>query len=205
MRKVLMIMFMTLDGVAEFPIYPSAEPSSEDLSEDPMWVSRMPGIDTIILGRNSYEKWARHWPAQLRNPEAAPFEKAFAAFSDDAKKVVFSKTLESAEWRNTVIVRGDPTEEVPKLQALPGKNIALGGGPRLAQSFIERGLVDEILLEVFPSVLGKGKLLFKVKADPDNPEDFIPAGAPGRQDFKLLEAKALNEGTIFLHLSRRTR
>ena len=195
-------MFMTLDGVAEFPIYPSTEPSSDDLSEDPMWIRRMPEIDTIVLGRNSYEKWARHWPAQLRNPKAAPFEKAFAAFSDDVKKVVFSKTLKSADWRNTVIVRGDPTDEVHKLQAVPGKNIALGGGPRLAQSFIERGLVDEMLLEVFPSVLGKGKPLFNVKPDPDSPEDFIPVGTPGRRDFKLLEAKALNDGTVFLHLIR---
>ncbi len=202
MRKVLMIMFMTLDGVAEFPIYPRAGLSSDNLSEDPMWTRRMPEIDTILLGRNSYEKWARHWPAQLRNPNAAPFEKAFAAFSDDAKKVVFSKTLKSADWRNTVIVRGDPSEEVPKLQGLPGKNIALGGGPRLAQSFIERGLVDEMLLEVFPSVLGKGKPLFKVKPEPDNPDDFIPVGAPGRLDFKLLEARALNDGSVFLHLSR---
>lgn len=200
-----MIMFMTLDGVAEFPIYPSAELSSDEPSEDPMWTRRMPEIDTIILGRNSYEKWARHWPAQLRNPNAAPFEKAFAAFSDGAKKVVFSKTLQSADWRNTVIARGDPTEEVSKLQALPGKDIALGGGPRLAQSFIERGLVDEMLLEVFPSVLGKGKLLFKVRSDPDSPEDFIPVGAPGRRDFKLLEAKALSDGTVFLHLSRKAR
>jgi dihydrofolate reductase len=173
----------------------------EDLAEDPMWGSRMSGIDTILLGRITYEKWVGFWPSQLNNPDAPRFEKAFAAFANDARKVIFSKTLRSASWRNTIIVSGDVGEEVRRLKSLPGKNIALAG-PRLAQSFIERGLVDEMLLEIFPSILGKGIPLFKVEPNPDNPEDHVPMGVPGRQDFKLLEAKPLKDGTVFLHYSQ---
>ena len=202
MRKVVMIMFMSLDGVAEFPIYSDAEPTFDELAEDPMWIPRMPGIDTILLGRISYEKWAGYWPAQLKNPDATPFQKAFATFSDGAMKVVFSKTLKSAGWRNSVIARGDVTEEVERLKSLPGMDMALGGGPRLAQSFIDRGLVDEMLLEVFPSTLGRGKPLFKVVPDPDSPEDFVPLGVPGRRDFKTLEARPLKDGTVFLRFGR---
>lgn len=200
-----MIMFMTLDGVAEFPVYSDGGPTAEDLEEDPMWTHRMNDIDTLLLGRISYEKWAGYWPAQRTAPDATPFQKAFGAFADDAKKVVFSKTLKAAAWKNTTIARGDPTEEVLRLKALPGKDMALGGGPRMAQAFIERGLVDEMLLEVFPSLLGKGKPLFKVEARPDHPEDFVPPGTPGRRDFQLLESKPLRDGSLFLHYRRSTR
>lgn len=202
MRKVLMIMFMTIDGVAEFPVGPSAGQGEDEMADDPMWSHRMSKIDTVLLGRKSYEKWAGYWPKQLNAPDATPFQKAFASFVDDAKKVVFSKTIRSADWRNTSIARGDAGEEVKRLKSLPGKDMALGGGPRLAQAFLERGLVDEMLLEVFPSLLGKGKPLFKVDLDPDNPEDFVPVGAPGRRDFKLLEARALKDGSLFLHYQR---
>ena len=199
-----MIMFMTLDGVAEFPVYSEAEPSEEELDEDPMWTNRMSKIDTILLGRTSYEKWAGYWPAQRENPGASPFQKAFAAFADEAKKVVFSKTLRSASWKNTAIARGELTREVNRLKSLPGKDMALGGGPRLAQSFLEHDLVDEMLLEVFPSILGRGRPLFNVRQDPDNPKDFVPVGAPGRHDFALLEArKVAGEDTVFLHYKRK--
>ena len=82
--------------------------------------------------------------------------------------------------------------------------MALGGGPRLAQSFLEHDLVDEMLLEVFPSILGRGRPLFNVRQDPDNPKDFVPVGAPGRHDFALLEArKVAGEDTVFLHYKRK--
>lgn len=197
MRKVLMIMFMTLDGVAEFPVY--GEPDDED----PMWAPRMKSIDTIILGAGSYRKWAAHWPRQLNNPSASRWEKEFAGFAERARKVVFSKSLLQVGWANSELARGDPSKEVARLKSLDGKDMALGGGPRLAQSFLERGLVDEMLLALFPTLLGRGKPMFRVESDPDIPTDFVPLGAPGRRDFRLLESKPLTDGTLFLHYERR--
>ena len=200
MRKVLMIMFMTLDGVAEFPEYGEDRLSESD-HEDPMWTHRMQTIDTLLLGRKTYEKWAAYWPARKTDPKSSTFQREFSLFADRTNKVVFSKSLTAAEWPNSRVAR-DPEDEVTRLKALPGKDMALGGGPRLAQFFLERSLVDEILIEVFPSIVGGGKPLFRVASTPDNPEDFIPLGAPGRHDFKLLESKGEGDGSVFLHYSR---
>jgi len=82
----------------------------------------------------------------------------------------------------------------------------LGGGPRLAQAFLRLGLIDELRLTVFPSVVGRGKPLFDVDRLPDNPEDRIPLGAPLRHDFHLVEARPLKPGggAVFLHYARAT-
>jgi dihydrofolate reductase len=197
MRKISVFMFSTLDGIAEFPDYPD-----DDSTDDPMWESRMDSIDTILLGRRSYEKWADHWPRQKDNPKSSEWSKNFSRFSDRCTKVVFSKSLQNASWQNTVIARGDVRDEVARLRTLPGKDMALGGGPRLLQSFLAEDLADEVLLEVFPSIVGSGKPLFRVATDPDHDPDFVPVGTPGRHDFKLLEAKPMTNGTIFLRYER---
>lgn len=199
MRKVVMLMFTTIDGVAEFPLYGGQELGDE---EDPMWTERMKSIDTIFLGATTYRKWASYWPLRKTDPDATQWQRDYSRFADSALKVVFSKSLPAATWENTVIARGDPSEEVARLKALPGKDMALAGGPRLAQSFLERELVDEMLLEVFPSTVGRGKPLFRVEPHPDNPEDAVPAGARGRHDFRLLEAKGLKGGSVFLRYAR---
>jgi dihydrofolate reductase len=204
MRKVSMIMFGTLDGIAEFPDYPedpteTTGPSEEEL----MWSPRMDSIDTIFLGSRAYTAWASFWPGQKNDPSGNQFRKKFSHFAEETEKVVFSKTLKSADWPNSRIVRGDVCAEVERLKKLPGKDMALGGGPRLAQSFLAHDLVDELLIEVFPSIVGSGKPLFGVKANPDHSEDVVPIGAPGRLDFKLVNSKPLRDGTLFLHYRRR--
>ncbi len=201
MRKVLMIMFMTLDGRAQFPIYPPPENQEDD--EDPMWRPRFGSIDTILLGQKSYRLWAAHWPARKNDAKAGAWEKEFSRFADKAEKVVFSKTLQEPLWENTRIVRGSPREELAVLRKEEGKDLALGGGPRLAQSFLADGLVDEMLLAVFPSIVSKGKPLFRTVDDPDFPEDRIALGAPGRHDFSLREAQPLSDSTLFLRYERR--
>ena len=202
MRKVLMLMFMTLDGVAEFPD-DGEDPGSTSAGDGPpMWESRMETTDTLLLGRHTYEKWAGFWPQWKNKPSAGKFMQEFSRFADRAEKVVFSKTLKSADWPKSRIVRGDLGEEVARLKSLPGKDIVLGGGPRLAQSFLERDLVDELFITMSPSIVGGGKPLFHVRSDPDHDEDVVPRGAPGRHDFKVKEARALKDGTVLLHFAR---
>ena len=195
-------MFMTLDGIAEFPDYAEDDGSDAVGEGPPMWNSRMDSIDTLLLGRRTYELWAAYWPGQQNDPSATPFQKRFSRFADRAEKVVFSKTLKSADWPRSRIVRGDLGEEVHRLKSLPGKDIVLGGGPKLAQSFLERDLADELFIEMFPSIVGRGKPLFRVAGDPDHGEDVVPQGAPGRHDFKLVEARPQGDGTVLLHYAR---
>lgn len=202
MRRVIVVMFMTLDGVAEFPDYPDEYTPSGVAEEQAMWSPRMDSMDTLFLGRRAYEGWSQYWGARLHDTEAGTFGNEFAKFCDRADKVVFSKTMKEANWKNSRIVRGDIATEVARLRALPGKDMAVGGGPRLAQSFFEHDLADELLLEVFPSLVGRGKPLFQVAPDPDHGEDVVPQGAPGRHDFRLIETRPLRGGTVLLHYAR---
>ncbi|MCI4327934.1 MAG: dihydrofolate reductase family protein [Thermoplasmata archaeon] len=199
MRKVYAMMFMTLDGVAEFPDYDPEPESGPSESEEPMWSPRMGSIDTLLLGRVAYEKWYSYWPAKAKDPEANAWQKTFSEFCDRSEKLVVSKSLRKVDWPNSRIVLGDIGDEIARVRALPGKDIALGGGPRLLQTFLDRRLVDELRIEVFPSLVGRGKPMFHVVDDPDNPEDVVPVGAAGRRDFQLFTTKHLKGGTVFLH------
>jgi dihydrofolate reductase len=76
-------------------------------------------------------------------------------------KYVFSKTLEKVEWSNSILLKGDITEEVTKLKQQPGNNIVLCGGVGIAQTFIKLGLIDEYQLIMHPHKLGKGRYLFE--------------------------------------------
>jgi dihydrofolate reductase len=201
MRKVQMFMFMTLDGQAQFPIYPP-DPAA-DPDEDPMWRPRFGSIDTVVLGRIAYQKWAAFWPTRETDPSASAWQKEYSRFVNGAQKVVFSSTLKSADWGPSRIVHGDLATEVARMKSEKGSDIALGGGPRLAQAFLKADLVDEMLLNVFPSVVGHGKPLFPTADDPDFEADRIPIGAPGRLDFRLKEALPQTDGSLFLRLERK--
>jgi dihydrofolate reductase len=185
MRKVQILMYMTLDGVAEFPEYAEDPNPMADNETAPTWTSRMESIDTLLLGRRTYEKWAEFWPGKKSDSSATEWMKRFSRFADEAEKVVFSKTLKSADWPNSRIVRGDIAQEVARLKARPGKDMAVGG-PRLVQSFLAADLADELLLEIFPIIVGRGKPLFRVIGDPDHYEDAIPLEAPRAARFPSL-------------------
>ena len=193
-------MFMTLDGVAEWPEYNEA--GSGDGGEGPeMWSSHLDSTDTLLLGRKTYEKWANFWPGQGSLPSATPFLKRFSQYADMVEKVVFSKTLKSADWPRSRIVRGDIGEEIARLKSRPGKDMVLGGGSRLAQSFLERDLADDLYVTLSPSIVGRGRPFFRVEGDPDHSEDVVPLGAPGRHDFELIEARPTGK-ELLLHYAR---
>lgn len=196
---------MTIDGVAEWPEYPDDYPDSSEADDADwgaaMYTSYWDSVDTLLLGRPTYQKWSEFWPNVRKDPKAGKFGRAFSEFADRAEKVVFSRTLESAAWERSRIVRGDIAGEIARLKSKPGANLLLGGGPRLAQEFLRLGLIDELRLTVYPSLVGRGKPLFSVDSLPDNPEDRIPLRAPLRHDFQLVQARPFKSGggAVFLH------
>jgi dihydrofolate reductase len=202
-RRVLLHMHVTIDGVAEYPVYNDSPEPGVSSDDEPIWLPDLDSIDTLLLGRNTYLKWAGFWPPMKSDPSANEFMRTFSRFADRAEKVVFSRTLDRADWPNSRIARGEVAREIAEIKATPGGEIAVGGGPRLAQSLLSRDLVDEMFLKIFPTLVGRGKPLFPVQAIPDNPEDVIPFGAPGRTDFQLLTARPLGDGTLAVHYRRR--
>ena len=203
MRKVIAFLSsMTLDGIAANPEYPAEIAVQNDLESNPLWTPRMSSVDTLLLGRITYLKWAGFWPQQKNDPNNSRFMKEFSEFADRVEKVVFSKSLQSVEWPNSRIARGNPRQEIALIRERPGGDLALGGGPRLIQSFLDQDLVDELLIGLNPSLVGSGKPFFRVRPDPDHDPDLVPLGATGRHDFRPVEAKVLRDGSVYLHYVR---
>jgi len=189
MRKILLPMMMTLDGFVagpngEMDWLPPFDDGAlwEDLHEE-MW-TKLRSVDTLLLGRVTYQIWETFWPATGSNPRSTKSDIEFSRFADRTQKVVFSKTLDKVEWKNTKLVRGDIAEEVSRLKEPPGKDLALAGGAGIAQTFMKLGLIDEYLITVHPVILGKGKLLFR------NPGD--------RQKLRLVGTKRFRSGAVGL-------
>ena len=109
------------------------------------------------MGRVTYEGMASFWPGSS-HPAAAPM--------NDIPKVVFSRTLQSADWPQTRIARGDTAEEISRLKAEPGGEIVAHGGTQFVRSLIRLGLVDQYRLWVLPAAAGQGAPLFTGLAHP---------------------------------------
>jgi dihydrofolate reductase len=122
------------------------DPEQEKYALDRLWQA-----GTHIMGRVSYEAMAPFWPASSL-PAAAPM--------NAIPKVVFSRTLQSADWPETRIARGDTAEEIARLKAEPGGEILAHGGTQFVRSLIRLGLVDQYRLWVLPAVAGQGAPLF---------------------------------------------
>jgi dihydrofolate reductase len=204
-RKVIAAMQMTIDGVAEWPDSGPSDPNEDDSDFwSVMYTSYWDSVDTLLLGRRTYEKWADFWPGVQKREGVSKHLRDFSVFADRVEKVVFSRSIKSGGWPITRVLGGDLSEEVAKLKEGNGGDMVLNGGPRIVQEFLRRGLVDEVRLMVYPSIVGRGKPLFAVESLPDNPEDRIPMGAPLRHDFRVVEARPLKDGggAVFLHYAR---
>jgi class 3 adenylate cyclase len=112
----------------------------------------------ILLGRVTYEIFAAFWPT-------APKDEGFADRMSDIPKYVVSKTLQSASWRNTTVIRENPVEAITELKQQPGGDIVLYGSCDLLNSLVGHDVIDEYRIMVFPVLLGSGKRLFKEASD----------------------------------------
>lgn len=188
-------MYMTLDGFAALADGPD-DPEADRQFWEAMWNGPMHEVDTLLLGRTTFEAWEGFWPGQVHSENE--HWRAFARFSNRVEKVVFSQTLQKVTWANSRIVRSSVAEEISRLRSLPGKDIIVGGGVTLVQSVLAQDLADELCLTVSPSIIGRGLPLFHMEPAPNDHQDVVPLGAPGRHDFRLLESRAFRSGAVFL-------
>lgn len=117
---------------------------------------------TLLFGRVTYQLMAGYWPI----PTAIENDPIVAGKMNSIEKVVFSRTLTKAEWKNTSIVRGNAAGEVSKLKEMQGRAIGVFGSANLSSALLEEGLVDELRIMVNPIVLGSGRPLFVGRQSP---------------------------------------
>jgi dihydrofolate reductase len=187
MRKVSLLEHVSLDG---FMAGPNGEMdwirADDELFDAGAQVTD--AADTAIYGRVTYEMMAGYWPTAGEQPGAGRHDIEHARWVNAATKLVFSRTLESSDWANTVFVKGDIAGTIVAMKQQPGKNLVLIGSVSLAREFIRLGLVDEYWINVNPVVLGGGMPLF-----PDT-------GA--RTDMTLVGSTVFASGVVNLHYER---
>jgi dihydrofolate reductase len=143
--------------------------------------------DTAVYGRVTYRMMESYWPTAATRPGATRHDVDHATWLDAATKILVSRTVASAPWRNTVVLQKDVVGALTAMKQQPGKNLVMIGSANLAATLVPAGLVDEFWLNVNPVVLGRGLPLFKV----DRP-----------QTLALLDYKAYHNGVLALHYAR---
>jgi dihydrofolate reductase len=161
MRRIVVSEFVTLDGVMEDPGGAEAFDRGgwafqfeRGPDGDKFKLDEVLEADALLLGRKTYEGFAKAWPTVTD-------EVGFAEKMNSMPKYVVSSTLESADWNNSTVINGDVVEEVAKL----GGNILVAGSAQLVQTLMDHDLVDEYRLMIYPVLLGSGKRLFKDGVD----------------------------------------
>lgn len=192
MRKIVVLSFISLDGVMQAPGGPE-----EDTSGDfkfggwtvPFWddfsgkiMDEQMGVPfDLLLGRKTYDIFAGYWPKQDPNgPVADPFNKA--------TKYVVSGSSPNLTWENSLLIDGDVVAQLKELKQKDGPMLQVHGSGNMIQTLLKNDLVDELWLKIFPVTLGNGKRLFA--------SGVMPAA------FELMESKTSPKGVIFANYKR---
>jgi dihydrofolate reductase len=179
MRNLIFAINVTLDGCCDH----TKTVGSDEILEH--YTQLLREVDLFVYGRKTYQLMVPYWPEVAKNPAETKASIEFGREFDAHDKVVFSRSLGSAEDRKTRIVHGDLREEILKLKQQPGKAI-LTGGVDIPSQLIELGLVDEYRFVVQPIVAGEGRRLL----------DRI--NLPEKLQLKLVESKILQSGCVAL-------
>jgi dihydrofolate reductase len=176
MGKVIVSNLVTVDG---FFAGPNGEIDwfvwDEELRD--YSIDLLSTVDTLLFGRVTYQLMANYWPT-------ATEDAIIAERMNNLPKIVFSKTLESVEWKNAKLVKEIIPEEILKIKQFPGKDMVILGSGSIVSTLTQLGLIDEYRLIVNPVILGNGKPLFK--------------GLKDRLNLKLLKTKAFSSGNVLL-------
>jgi dihydrofolate reductase len=180
--RIVVTEFVSLDGVME-------DPGGAETFEYGGWsfefnrgdegdrfkLDETMSSQALLLGRVTYEGFAEAWPSR---------EGEFADKFNAMPKYVVSSTLEEPGWNNSTVLKGDVAEAVAKLRQEHDGDIVVHGSARLVQALLERDLVDELRLMVFPVVLGSGKRLFGETSD--------------KKRLRLVDSKVVGDGVAIL-------
>jgi dihydrofolate reductase len=186
MRKIIVLSFLTLDGVMQAPGGPGEDTSGGfeyggwvapyfDEASGKVMQKQMKPAD-LLLGRKTFEIFAGYWPEH---------EQVWPGIND-VTKYVMSRTMKNSDWKNSVFL--ESVGEIEKLKNSTGSDIQVHGSGELVQLLLNNDLVDELWLKIFPLTLGKGKKLFE--------QGTIPAA------FTLTESLVTPSGVIFANYKR---
>ncbi|MCW1908330.1 MAG: dihydrofolate reductase family protein [Candidatus Saccharibacteria bacterium] len=186
MRKIIVLSFITLDGVMQAPGGPEEDTSGGftfggwaapyfDEESGKLMDKQMQPAD-LLLGRRTFDIFASYWP---KHEDIWPGV-------NNVKKYVVSNTLETSDWQNSVILKD--IEAVKALKNDDGGDLQVHGSGELIQSLLKHDLVDELWLKFFPVTLGQGKKLFD--------SGVMPAA------FTLVETSVTPSGVIFANYKR---
>jgi len=186
MRRIIVLSFITLDGVMQAPGGPKEDTSGGfkyggwvtpyfDETSGEIMAQQMKSAD-LLLGRKTFEIFAGYWPRHAGDWPGI----------NDVTKYVMSTTTKQSDWKNTVFI--DSVADIRKLKQSEGGDIQVHGSGKLIQTLLEHDLVDELWLKFFPLTLGTGKKLFA--------EGTIPAA------FTLTETRVTPSGVIFANYKR---
>lgn len=189
MRKIIVLEFISLDGVMQAPGGPEEDTSGDfkyggwtfpyfDEVSGKEMDKQMQGEYDLLLGRKTYDIFAGYWP---HHADIWPQV-------NNITKFVISNTLQNPTWEKTVVINGDVVDELKKLKEQDGPPLQVYGSGNFVQTLLKHDLVDELWLKIFPVTLGKGKRLFDTGT--------IPAA------FTLTESKVSPSGVIFANFKR---
>ena len=179
MRNVIFAINITLDGCCDH----TKTIADEELLE--YYTHLMRDVDLLVFGRKTYQLMVPYWPDIAKSQSETKAENEFALAFDSLNKIVFSRSLGSAEDKNTRIVRTNLHDEILKLKQEPGNNILIGGVD-IPSQLIALGLVDEYRLVVQPIVAGEGRRLLE------------GVNLPEKCQLKLVESKTFKSGCVAL-------
>jgi dihydrofolate reductase len=189
MKKVIVSMNITLDGYVSGP---DAELDWHFDRWDPdiaqVLSKELSKVDTILLGRITYEAMAKYWPTRAMDFLCPRDDIAYAVMMNRHHKAVYSKTLNKTTWNNSTLIKGDIKKEITSLkrpQNGQDKDIITYGSGTLVTALIRLNLVDEFQLWIHPVILGKGKPLFRELNYTNN--------------LRLLSTKTFDSGVVFAH------
>jgi dihydrofolate reductase len=189
MRKIIVLSFITLDGVMQAPGGPEEDTaeqfayggwtapyfSAADADANDMMSKQMQPAD-LLLGRKTFQIWEAYWP---QHTDMWPS-------INEVTKYVVSTTRDSSDWQNSVFLKD--VDAIKEVKASEGSDLQVHGSSVLAQTLLKHDLVDELWLKTFPVTLGQGKKLFG--------EGTIPAA------FELTESLVTSNGVIFANYKR---
>jgi dihydrofolate reductase len=186
MRKLILEELISRDGYVtdkngHLDFFTALTPEQNKYSDSDQ-LKFLETIDTILLGRKTYELFVDFWPGTTTDKEV------IADKLNETKKVVFSNTITKApwgQWTKAEIIAGEAVEAIKRLKLLPGKNMVMWGSISLAQSLMKENLIDEYHIQLCPIVTGGGRSLF--------PQQINLA------QLNLLELRQYNTGTVFLN------